>query len=70
MNLTLRDRLRATDPRHSDMVDAFAYAIAAQEARIQDEYVLLYVRAKPQWVPGFVYRWLLSKLLVLTFFKK
>lgn len=70
MNRTLESRLHETNPRHSDMVDAFAYAIAAQEARIHDGYVLLYVRAKPRWLPELVYRWLLGKLLVLANFKR
>ena len=59
-----------TDPRHSHMVDSFAYAIAAKEAKRLDDYVLAYVTKKPWWMPDALYRFIISKVLVLVHFKE
>jgi hypothetical protein len=55
---------------HSDFVDAYAYMIAGLEAKLRGEYLLLYVKKRPTWFPDFLYRWILSKVLVLTVFKR
>jgi hypothetical protein len=52
------------------MIDAFAYAVAAQEASLRDKYLLLYLRSKPWWIPEPLYHWFLNKLVVLAMFKK
>lgn len=66
----LRDYLEETDPKHSDAVDVLAYLIASHEAKMRDEYVLLHIKAKPRFLPEFVYKWLLKKLVVLSMFKR
>jgi hypothetical protein len=52
------------------MVDAMAYAVAAQIAYLQNEYVLMHIKPCPWWMPNFVYRWLLSKFIYLRMFRK
>jgi len=68
MSFKLEDRLTPTNSHHSDMVDAMAYWIAEEEARIQNEYVLLHIRKRPWWFPEFFYRWFLSNILVIDRF--
>jgi hypothetical protein len=68
MNFTLSDRLMETNPQHSDFVDAYAYMVASQEAKLLDDYVLLHL-AKPRWMPEFLFKWLVGKFVVLNRFK-
>lgn len=64
------DYLQETDNQHSDVVDAFAYSMASQMAKIRNDYFLIYIRKKPKYLPEFIYRWFLSKFVVLAEFKK
>lgn len=59
-----------TNPRHSDMVDAMAYMWAAQEFKWREEYTLLYLQKRPWWLPKHLYKWIVSKIVVLAYFKK
>jgi len=67
---TIYNYIENTDPRHSDLIDSRAYMFACQEAKFRDEYLLLYIKKKPYWLPNFIYEWLLSKLFVLAYFKR
>ena len=62
--------LQDTDPKHSDFLDAFAYMVSAKEYAIRGEYLLLYIRKRPVFIPEFLFKWMLSKLLVVALFKK
>lgn len=64
----LKYYLKETDSRHSDMVDAFAYRIAAEMAKIHNDYFLIHIKKCPWWLPEFVYKWILSKVLELSRF--
>lgn len=68
MRFELTERLRPTDPRHADMVDAFAYMVASQEAKLIDDYVFLHLQ-KPWYMPTFFFHFLISKFVVLNRFK-
>ena len=62
-------KLIPTLENHSDMIDAYAYAFAVQEAETRNCYILLYIKAKPWWLPKILWHWLLDKILVLSEFK-
>ena len=62
--------LTKTEKRHSDLVDSMAYAVATQMYKYRDDYVLLHIQNCPKWLPEFVYKWILSKVLVMDKFKK
>ena len=62
--------LTNTDERYSDVVDSVAYAVATQMYKYRDDYVLLHIQNCPKWLPEFVYKWVLSKVLVIDNFKK
>lgn len=68
MNFELAECLIATDQRHSHLVDDFTYAVAAQEAKLLDEYVLLHL-VKPWWMPALLFKWLVGRFVVLSRFK-
>jgi len=68
--MNLESVLTDTDERHSDLVDSMAYAFAAQMYKYRDDYVLLHIKKCPKWLPEFVYKWVLSKVLVMNNFKK
>lgn len=52
----------------SHYVDAMAYYVAAQFAKLQDDYFFLHVKPAPWWMPAFVWKWLVGKMLVMTRF--
>ncbi len=58
-----------TDPKHSDMIDSIAYMIAAEEAKITDEFILLHVKKRPWWMPERLYRFIIRQVLVMAKFK-
>ena len=68
--MKIEQYLIETDKKHSDFVDAIAYAIAGRMIKMRDEYLLLYVKSKPWFIPEFIYKWILKKLLVIAEFKK
>lgn len=70
MKFEINKKLFDTDPRHSDMVDAFAYMIASQEAKLLDSYFLIYIKKKPKYMPKFFYNWCIKTLVNVTQFKK
>jgi hypothetical protein len=71
MRFRLEERVRAiTHEHHDHIVDSFAYMVAGMEVVLLNEYCVAHVRRKPWWMPEFVYRWLVSQLLVLSRFRK
>lgn len=60
--------LQKTDHRHSDFVDAYAYAIAAQEAKLREEYLLIHIKKKPKFMPDFLYKFILRRVVHITRF--
>jgi len=68
--MKITSRLKDTDKKHSDFIDAYAYMIAAQEADLLNKYVLLHIKKKPWFLPKKLYDWILSKILVLSTFQK
>ena len=69
MELKVNNYIQKTDNKHSDMVDAMSYKISAQIFKLKEEYVLLHIKKKPRYLPEFIYKWILSKILILTTFK-
>lgn len=70
MNFQLKENLRSTDSRHhDDLIDSMAYMVAGLEARMRNEYCLMYVNARPWWLPDFIYKWILKKVLVMANFR-
>lgn len=67
--MKIENYLSDTEPKHSDMIDSLMFAFASQEAKLRDEYILLYVKKKPWYIPDFIYKWFLKKFLVLSSFK-
>ena len=63
-------KLKETSKDHSDMVDSFAYMMAAQEAALREQYVLLHIKKKPWYLPELFYKFILQKVLVLSSFKR
>lgn len=68
--MNIKNYLVETDSRHSDMIDAYCYAFAAQEFKAREEYILMYIKKKPYYIPEFVYKWILGKLFVLAEFRR
>ena len=54
----------------NEVLEKHAEMIAGNQARTIDGYVRLYLKKKPWWLPSKLYRFLLSKVLVLAYFKK
>lgn len=44
----------------------------AQKARMQtvEDYIQLAIQPKPKWLPGFIWNWLLSKIISLQFWNR
>ncbi len=68
--MNIKDYLKETDPRHTHMIDSVMYMFAVHEAEVRNCYLLLYVKKKPWWMPEFVYRFILKRVLILNEFKK
>ena len=68
--MKIKDYLIDTDQRHSDFIDAYAYMIAMQMAKIREDYILLYIKKKPKYMPNFLYKWLIKSFVVVAEFKK
>jgi hypothetical protein len=68
--MELRTRLTELDGHHSHFVDAMAYAVAGEFARLQNEYVLMHLKPRPWWMPAALYRWIVSKIVYLRLFKE
>lgn len=69
MKFEIKDFLKETEQKHSDMLDAYAYMIASHYAKLADDYILLHVKNCPKWFPKKLYKLFLSKILVLNRFK-
>jgi len=67
--MAVESYLQPADDKHSDMVDSFAFMVATQMAKIQNDYFLLHIKQKPKWLPNFIYRWIIGKVIVLNNFK-
>jgi len=65
----LNSILYDTDPKHSHMLDSIAYMYAAHEAKLTNEYILMFIKAKPWWLPKWLYHKLLSLVVNLANFK-
>jgi coproporphyrinogen III oxidase len=59
-----------TTDHHRDMVDSVAYAMSAKYAKLKDDYFFIYVKKKPRYIPLWLYRWILQKVIVLANFKQ
>lgn len=67
--ITIESVLKDTDPKHSDMIDAFAYAIAEKEASLMNSYFLVYIKNRPKYIPLFLYRFIIKKVVHLAEFR-
>ena len=67
--MKIKDFLEKTDSRHSDVIDSYAYLIASQMAKLRDEYVLIYIKKKPKYLPDFLYKWIVKKIVVIAEFR-
>jgi len=54
----------------SEVIAKHAEMIASNKAKVVDGYVQLYLKKKPWWLPSKLYRWILSKVLVLAYFRE
>jgi hypothetical protein len=68
--MELEAYLEDTTPRHDHLVDAFAYAFAAQIAKLHNDYLLLHIKPRPWWVPKFIFNWFIGKIVRLDIFKR
>ena len=64
--MNIKDYLTKTDSKHSDMVHSYAYMIASQYAKLKDDYFFIYIKKKPKWMPSFLYRAVIKRLVVLN----
>ena len=69
MKFTIQDNIFETNQKHSDMVDSFAYMIASHYAKLKDDYFFLYVKKKSKYMPVWLYKWFISKFIVIANFK-
>jgi hypothetical protein len=67
--MTETDFLWETNKKHSDMVDSFAYMVASQVFKYKENYTLMYIKKKPKYLPAFIYKWILKKVLIMAEFK-
>jgi hypothetical protein len=69
MTFVLKESLRETPIKHHDhLVYSIAYMVADLEARMRDEYCLMYIKQRPWWIPDVLYRWILRQVLCLAIF--
>jgi hypothetical protein len=54
----------------SEILEKHAEMVAGNQARTIDGYVRLYLKKKPWYLSTKLYRYFLSKVLVLAYFKK
>jgi len=70
MTFVLKENLRETPIKHHDhLVDSVAYMVAGLEARMRNEYCVMYIRQRPRWIPDVLYRWVWSQVLCLAIFR-
>lgn len=67
--MTLESYLNYTNSKQSDLIDSLAYMWASKIFKYKEDYTLLYIKPKPKYLPSFLYKWLLKKLLVLAEFR-
>jgi len=60
--------LDITTSKHSDFIDSVAYMHASLVFKYREEYCLLYIKKKPKYIPEFVYKWIVSKIVHLAKF--
>ena len=70
LRLEIDKTLLKSDELHDDWLEGLAYKIAAEYAKLREDYVLLYIKKRPKWLPEIIYRWILGKVLVLANFRK
>lgn len=66
----MNNYLKDTEIYHADAVDAFAFTMACQELKLREQYMLLYIKQKSWWCPSWLYKWFISRFVVLAEFKK
>ena len=71
MTFVLKENLREAPIEHHDhLVDSVAYMVAGLEARMRNEYCLMYIKRRPSWLPDVLYRWVLRQVLCLAIFHR
>lgn len=68
--MKLENYLKETDKKHSDLIDSMAYMWSSQIFKFKEDYMLLYIKKKPKYIPNFMYKWILKKVVVLAEFTK
>lgn len=53
-----------------NIIEKYAEAIAFNRARLIDGYCQLHIRKRPWYLPAFLYRRIMKKLIVLNFFRE
>ena len=51
------------------IIEKYAYAMANKQCEIIDGYCKLYIKKKPKYLPEFVYKYILKKVVVLANFE-
>ncbi len=67
---TLNSILTETTRSEYDLVDSLAYAVAAQQAKLSYEYILMHINKKPAWMPKFIFEWIVSRMFTMNHFRK
>lgn len=59
-----------TDKTPNQLIDDYVYLKAKEEAEIIDAYLLLHIKQRPWYIPEFIYKFILKKILVMNRFTK
>lgn len=56
--------------KHLDFIDSMAYSMSSYILETENKYVSMHIKKKPNYLPNFIYYWIIKRLLVITHFKK
>ena len=56
--------------KQDDVIAKHAYMMADKQAQTINNYCKLYIKERPKWLPDFLYKWIIGKVLVLAMFQK
>lgn len=51
-------------------MEEHAYLVAQEQAKIMDGYIQVYIKKRPAWLPHFLYKFILTKVLAVNLFKE
>lgn len=70
INLTCKI-VDSREDNHNDIIDSFMYSMyAKQEVDALNHYYQIHVKSKPRFLPEFIRKWILWKVIYLAMFRK